>query len=136
MSGTDTPTVVVETSEGRSTVLTRPLPRIEVRRPSAKRGADASRAELDGPRCVFCDVPVAEDEQDILTDACGTYVVVPICKGHLEHPESWHRATGFDPERVRYCDECDEVATDVRDGACFDCRVADMRERQKQRRES
>lgn len=135
MSETDPPTVVVETGDGRSAVVTRPLPVVEVRRPNAKRGADDARAELDGPRCKFCGVPVGEDEINIVTDVCGTLRAFSICKGHLEHPESWHRATPFDPERTRYCEDCGEVATDVRDGVCFDCRVADLRERQKRRRE-
>jgi len=135
MSETDAPTKVVETEE-RSAVVSRPLPVVTVELPSAKRGAEDARDELDGPRCTFCNVPVAEDEQGIVADYFGTFRAFPICKGHSEHPESWHRATPFDPERVRYCDECGEVATGVRDGACFDCRVADMRERQKQRRRS
>jgi len=132
MSETDAPTKVVETEE-RSAVVTRPVPVVTVEQPNADRGADAAREELDGPRCVFCDVPVAEDEQGIVTDYFGTFRAFSICKGHSEHPESWTRATPFDRERVRYCEDCGEVA-EVRDGACWDCRVADMRERQMQRR--
>lgn len=135
MSGTEPPTRVVET-DGRSAVVSRPLPVVTVEQPSAERGAEDARNELDGPRCVFCGVPVAEDEQNIVADYFGTLRAFPLCKGHLEHPESWHRATGFNRERVRCCEDCGEVATDVRDGACFDCRVSDMRERQEQRRES
>jgi hypothetical protein len=127
MTETDTPTRVVETDDGRSAVVSRPVPNVTVEYLSGERGAEAARAVLDGPRCVFCDVPVGEDERRIVADKFGTDVVRPICKGHLEHPESWHRATPFDRERVWYCDECGEVATDVRDSECFDCRTADVR---------
>jgi hypothetical protein len=126
MSETETPTRVVETSDA-PTVVSRPLPVVTVAYPSAERGAEDAREELDGPRCVFCYVPVGEDERRILADKFGTYVVRPICKGHSEHPESWLRATPFDPERIRYCDECGDVS-EVWGGECFDCRTADVRE--------
>jgi hypothetical protein len=122
---TETPTRVVETGDGH-VVVSRPAPVVTVEYPSAERGAEAARAVLDGPRCVFCDVPVGEGEQRIVADKFGTDVVRPICKGHSEHPASWHRATPFDPERVRYCEGCGDVS-EVRDGECFACRTADVR---------
>jgi hypothetical protein len=100
---------------------------VTVEQPSAERGADDARAELDGPRCGFCDVPVGEDEVNIPTDVCGTTRVFPICKNHSEHPESWNRATGWNPERVRYCDECGDLATTY-ERECFACHTADVRD--------
>lgn len=128
MSDTQRGTVAVGSLGDRSVAVSRPLPVVEIRRPTAKRGAEDAREELDGPRCVFCDVPVAEDEQYIVADFFGALRSFHICKGHSEHPESWHRATPFNPERVRYCGDCGEVATDVRGGECLDCRTAAVRE--------
>lgn len=123
MSDTQRRTVAVESPEDRPAVVSRPLPVIVVQRPTAERGASEAREELDGPRCVFCDVPVAEDEQYIVADYFGALRSFHICKGHSEHPNSWHRATPFNSERVQYCEDCGEVR-EVRDGECLDCRTA------------
>lgn len=100
----------------------RPLPAIEVRKPAAVRGIPEIRKHLDGPRCVFCDVPVAEDEQQIRTDWGGTMVRRHICKGHSEHPESFVGISETNPEDLRYCPRCDRI-TNLPEGRdlCLGC---------------
>lgn len=126
MSEADRTTARVEEADECTTDVPRPLPVVEVHRPSAKRGAKDAREELDGERCVFCDVLVGEDEQEILTDYFGTLSTFSICKAHLEHPASWRQATEWNPDRVRYCDGCGDLTTTAHDGECFDCRRAEM----------
>ena len=78
-------------------------------------------AHLDGPRCVFCGVPVAEDEQHIRTDILGTMGYRHICKSHREHPRSFRHAQE-NPTGYRYCDRCGRLVSSVHDsGRCTGC---------------
>ena len=113
----------VETSTGPS----RPLPYVEIHRPTADRGADDVREHLDGKRCLFCGVPVGDDERFVEADKFGMRVTRPICKNHLEHPESWHAATTHTPEQMGYCPSCGAVTR--QDGyreECGQCNPVDL----------
>ncbi|APX98616.1 hypothetical protein [Natronorubrum daqingense] len=123
-------------SDGRTTVYavdgdfpepidgpTRPLPHVEIHRPRADRGADDVRDHLDGQRCIFCDVPVGDDERSIAADKFGLRVTRPICKGHSEHPESWRAAVAHNPDAMGYCPTCGDVTT--QDGFRDQCSTCD-----------
>jgi len=90
-----------------------PLPLVEIHRPSAERGADDVREHLDGLRCIFCNVPVGDDEQRILADHFGTLRVFPICKEHHEHPDSWNLAVhgGKFADKMYFCPTCGDLTT-------------------------
>ncbi len=104
-AGSDRYATPVEIATG----VSRPLPVLEVRRPTADRGANDVREHLDGKRCIFCGVPVGDDEEFIEADKFGTLVTRPICKGHSEHPESWLRARLENREEMGYCPSCGDV---------------------------
>jgi hypothetical protein len=116
-------------ADGATASVSRPLPRIEVSRPTAGRGIPEIRAHLDGPRCVFCHVPVGADETDMLTDFFGTLRAFPICKGHSEHPASVVLDADPDPESFAFCPGCGDptpLRNSARD-ACTDCEPIDLR---------
>lgn len=102
--------------------VSRPLPIIRVKRPTADRGAKRERDVLDMPECVFCGAPTARDERNIAADKFGMLVHKNICKDHSEHPESWRRGRTPRAEHQRKCRECGRVTTMYRDRrVCWDC---------------
>lgn len=118
---------VLEQSQSEPAKASRPLPTIEIHRPTADRGADDVRERLDGKRCVFCDVPVGDDEEFIETDMFGMLVVKPICKGHSEHPDSWLRARRQNAEKMGYCPSCGDVTLqDQHRRECSTCDPVDL----------
>ncbi|QLH82431.1 hypothetical protein [Halosimplex pelagicum] len=77
--------------------------------------------ELDGSRCVFCNVPVAGDEQHIRTDILGTMGYRHICKGHREHPNAIV-CNDENPTGYRFCDRCERLVASVhQSGRCTGC---------------
>lgn len=111
-----------------NTDTSRPLPTIEIHRPTADRGADVVREHLDGKRCIFCGVPVGDDEEFVETDKFGTLVTTSICKGHSEHPDSWLRARRHQPEKMGYCPSCGGVTTqDAYSKECSICDSVDLK---------
>ena len=110
----------------RESAASRPLPVVTVEFPSATRGIPDVRAHLDGSRCDLCGVPVAEDEQNIRVDVVGTMAHRPVCKGHLEHPETILHRSWEAVESYRRCPRCDRLVSripDYADGVCFACHI-------------
>lgn len=101
----------------------RPLPIIEVKRPSAERGADDARAHLDGDACLFCGCPDVEPVR-VEIPWTGKFGMRHVCRGHPEHPAHPGHVKRENPTDYRFCARCEKIGPWTNaDGLCHDCRM-------------
>ena len=98
----------------------RPLPQIEVTRPSAERDADDVRAHLDGQQCVFCGVPGVEKAVIEWPGAPGRTSLKPVCGG-MEHPDNEWYYTDQNSDDARFCERCGEAFVSRHRDVCYRC---------------
>jgi hypothetical protein len=101
----------------------KPLPVVEVRRPSAERGADDAREHLDADPCGLCGCPDA-DLVRVEISWTGKFGMRRVCRGHVEHPDHPGYAERENPTDYRFCSRCEALGQWVNsDGLCSDCRM-------------